>query len=179
MIFIYLQYKPREIILSNLHLRDMQKTGFRGEILRQFQDLHTAQAYCEKKHPTYIKRLIKYRSKTRYYSPEVRERMREKKRGSNNPNFGGISEEHKHNIRVARLRLGIKRDLHWTWNIPRPPSTRRKISEGLRRVPRRRWALDEHGKERRIYEHEPLPEGWVYGRRRGRANAFKSFVISQ
>lgn len=178
MIFVYLQYKPREIILSNRGLRDLQREGFKGEILRQFQDLPAAKEYCEKNHPKYINRVFKYRSKTRYYSPEVRQRMREKKLGANNPNFGGISEKHKERIRIGRMRLGLTKEDHWTWNVPRPPSTRHKIAESMRRIPPRRWAIDPEGKQHLIFAHLALPEGWVYGRKRGLTSAFKSFVVS-
>lgn len=165
MIFLYQRYKPKEYILSNIPIRELQKEGFRGEILRQFQDLNVAEAYCLAKYPKYI---TKYHKKTlprRKISETTRKRMRLAKLGKKNPNYGGISEEHRKNISKARYRLGIKRDLHWTWNVQRPASTKRKISKTMKKLPKRRRAIDENGKERLIWADQPLPENWVYGRK--------------
>lgn len=167
MIFLYERYKPLEHILSNIPLRVLKQEGFRGEILRQFQDLAAAEEYCKSQHPKYITRLIKVKGVRKKFSAETREKMRQAKLGEKNPNAKGISESHRRKISIARYRLGIRRELHFTWNIPRPLSTRRKISATMRNKPKRRWVLDPEGKEHRILASDPIPTNWIPGRKRG------------
>lgn len=163
MIFVYLVYKPIE------HLRVTRKTwkemlldGVQCEILRQFKTIQDARNWIH----TQSKKVEDEIEETYTgITPEGRERMREKKRGANNPNAGGLSPEHKAKISQNK-RIAYRGEFNPMYNRRHKPSSRLKIGIANMRRGKRRWAVDEYGKEHFISIAKGLPPGWTWGRAR-------------
>ena len=149
--------------ITNMPLREFRVKYPGVELISQFATIQAALQYCEKRRFS-VKNLLK-KSYTGI-TPEGRERMREKKLGDNNPNADGLSEEHKRKIAQAlKKRRG---EFHHMYNQKHRLSSRIKTSMSLRRLPKRRWCLGPDGREHLQFCYLPLPEGYVWGRRRKR-----------
>lgn len=161
MTFVYLT--PAGVMLSNKTLRELQRTHPKLELLRQFRTIQDARRYCQKM------RFQVIQDDTPEWTgitPEGRERMREKKRGRNNPNAQGLSPEHRRKISVNKRRV-YQRDGNPMWNRRHKSSTRLLIGMANMRRGRRRWAVDDQGREHLLLAHSTLPPGWSWGRARG------------
>ena len=93
MIFVY--WTPAGVMLSDKTRRELQHEHPRLEILRQFRTIQDARMYCQKMRFQVVE---DEQPEWTGITPEGRERMREKKRGENNPNSGGLSPEHRRKI---------------------------------------------------------------------------------
>lgn len=164
MIFVYLVYKPIEHYrVTYKTWKQMRMDGVECEILRQFKTIQDARAWVRSQSPKNLEDEIEatYTGLT----PEGRERIREAKLGEKNPNYGGISIEHKQKIaRAMKVRRG---EFHHFYNHRHKPSSKLKTSMSLRRLPKRKWALDPNGNEHFLFAHTQLPPGWTWGRKRG------------
>jgi len=72
------------------------------ELLRTFQKIQDAITWCKRQPQQYINLTGKMHSGI---TPAGRERMRERKRGANNPNASGLSAEHRERIALALRRI--------------------------------------------------------------------------
>jgi len=82
--------------------------------------------------------------------------------GDANPNAGGLTLEHKQKISEAmKCRVGTN---HHFFGKTHREESKRKISQGLRNLPKRKWIHNGMGEERLIFLTEPLPEGFILGR---------------
>lgn len=162
MMFVY--WTPEGVMLSDKTLRELQRLHPKLELLRQFRTIQDARAYCVKMRFQVVQ---DEQPEWTGITPEGRERMREKKRGENNPNHGGLSPEHRAKI-SRNKRMAYRGEHNPMWNRRHTSSTRLKI--GLANIRRRgrRWAVDEQGREHILPAHQMLPAGWVWGRARGR-----------
>lgn len=161
MMFVY--WTPAGVMLSDKTLRELQRLHPKLELLRQFRNVQDARRYCLKMR---FQVVLDEQPEWTGITPEGRERMREKKRGKNNPNAGGLTPEHRAKI-SRNKRLAYRGEHNPMWNRRHKSSTRLLI--GLANIRRRgrRWAVDEHGREHILPAHQMLPAGWVWGRARG------------
>ena len=160
MIFVY--WTPEGVMLSDKTMRELQRLHPKLELVRQFRTIQDARAYCVKMR---FQVIADDEPEWTGITPEGRERMREKKRGENNPNSGGLSPEHKAKI-SRNKRMAYRGEHNPMWNRRHKSSTRLLI--GLANIRRRgrRWAVDEQGREHFI-AYSTLPPGWTWGRARG------------
>lgn len=162
-VFVY-QLPNHEVLISIKTFRELRADHPRLELLRQFHTIQDARAWAEK---NAFKVIDTVKSRYTGVTPEGRERMRIAKLGDNNPNANGLSVEHKQKIaRAMKTRRG---EFHHLWNRKHKPSSRMKTSLSMRRLPKRRWALDSQGNEHFLFAHMQLPPGWTWGRARGMA----------
>lgn len=101
-------------------------------------------------------------------TPESREAMREAKRGARNPNAAGLSETHKRRISQS-MKAKRRRDAILYHRTFRGMSCRNAISQAMKKLPKRRWALDLEGHEHFWFAERELPPGWTWGRARHQA----------
>jgi len=160
MMFVY--WTPAGVVLSNLTLRVLQRKHPKLELLRQFRTIQDARSYCQKMRFHVVQ---DEQPEWTGITPEGRERMREKKRGSNNPNAGGLSPEHRAAI-SRNKRMAYRGEFNPMWNRRHKSSTRLKIGMANMRRSRRRWAVDAEGQEHFIAAMTALPPGWAWGRSR-------------
>lgn len=161
MIFVY--WTPEGVMLSEKTLRELRALHPNIEIVRQFRTIQDARQYCIKMRFQVISDIAKQYTGI---TPEGKERMREKKRGENNPNHGGLSPEHRAKI-SRNKKLAYRGEFNPMWNRRHKSSTRLKIGMANMRRSKRRWATDEQGKEHFIAAFSILPPGWSWGRKRG------------
>ena len=159
MMFVY--WTPAGVMLSHQTLRQLQRDHPKLELLRQFRTIQDARVWCQKMR---FQVVLDEQPEWTGITPEGRERMREKKRGENNPNAGGLSPEHRAKI-SRNKRLAYRGEHNPMWNRRHKASTRLLI--GLSNIRRRgrRWAVDEQGQEHFI-AYSTLPPGWTWGRSR-------------
>ena len=125
------------------------------EILASFSSQSAAEHYCQKYRPVVVFVL----------SSTARELMRQKKLGTLNPNWKGLTAEHKEKIRRAmKYRKG---EFHHMYGRKHRASSKLKTSLTMRNRPKRRWCLDESGNEHLVVNTFILPANWAWGRRRG------------
>ena len=160
MIFVY--WTPSGVMLSDKTLRELQRQHPKLELVRQFRTIQDARRYCQKMR---FQVVSDEQPEWTGITPEGRERMREKKRGANNPNHGGLSPEHKANI-SRNKRMAYRGEFNPMWNRRHKSSTRLLIGMANIRRRGRRWAVDEQGREHFI-AYSTLPPGWTWGRARG------------
>ncbi len=166
MMFVY--WTPAGVMLSNKTLRELQQLHPKLELLRQFRTIQDARVYCQKMRFQVVQ---DEQPEWTGITPEGRERMREKKRGMNNPNAGGLSPEHRAAI-SRNKRLAYRGEFNPMWNRRHTSSTRLKIGMANIRRSRRRWAVDAEGQEHFIAAMSTLPPGWVWGRKRNVNSSF-------
>lgn len=164
MIFIY-QYKNCRVI-SEETARALRDRYPGLELLCQFHRIQDALRYMDM-YSGCTENLVK--KQHHGVTPEGRECMREKKLGDANPNADGLSDEHRRKISMSmKKHRRLHPEDHPMLHRKHDMQSRRKIAISMRRIPKRRWALDEHGQEHLIYiTQTTLPPGWTWGRRRG------------
>jgi hypothetical protein len=157
---VYLFSYSNGIYMSLLHPR---KTHPGSELLSTFHRIEDCVEYCAR-HNIMMTSLTK---KTHTSLRDVtRQRLRDMKIGVNNPNFGGITREHREKIREAmRVRRG---EHHHFYNAKHTSRSKLKISLSMRKLPPRRWMLSPEGTEHFMYTPCVLPPGWTWGRKRVR-----------
>ena len=162
MIYIY-QYMNCRIV-HDVPLREMQKHYRKIELLCQFHVIQDALRYLERT-PGCVMNFVK---KTFMGIPEhSRERMRERKRGDRNPNHLGLSDEHRRKISMKMKHHRTQHpEQHGMLHRNHTMKSRRKISIGMRKIPKRRWCVDASGQEHLVDATTTLPPYWVWGRRR-------------
>jgi len=166
MMFVY--WTPAGVMLSRQTLRHLQRKHPKLELLRQFRTIQDARQYCQKMRFHVI---LDEQPEWTGITPEGRERMRDKKRGDLNPNAGGLSPEHR--AAISRNKRAAYRGEHNPmWNRRHKSSSRLKIGMANMRRSRRRWAVDEQGREHFIAAMTALPPGWVWGRKRNVNSTF-------
>lgn len=163
MIFVYLVYNPFEHLhVTKKSWKEMRQLGHSCEILRQFKTIQDARAWVKSQKWKEIMDEVK--EEYTGLTPEAREKKRQQILGDKNPNAGGISEEHKQKIAKAmKVRRG---EFHHFWNRKHKASSKLKTSLSMKKLPKRKWALDEEGNERFIFADTQLPPGWTWGRKR-------------
>lgn len=157
------------IFLIHRHpVRFMMKQYPGLQLMRTFSQVQDAIAWCAKSH--LITRNLTGKVHTGI-TPDGRERMRERKRGRNNPNAAGLSMMHRNKISLALRRIRQKH-LHPMWNRQHRTSSRMKTSITMMSLPKRIWWLDEHNQEHLRFLTEQVPVGWHRGRKRGQAGRY-------
>ena len=138
------------------------------ELLRTFQKIQDAITWCKRQPQQYINLTGKMHSGI---TPAGRERMRDHKRGANNPNASGLSPEHRERIALAlrRIRQG---EHHPMWNRRHRVSSRLKTSVAMQRLPKRIWWVDLDGVEHLCFITQQVPPTWRRGRKRGQAGRY-------
>lgn len=160
MVFVYLH--QHRIIISQTPSREMRMLHRGIELLASFHLVQDALKYVDTlPYPVHNEMNTTFSGIT----PEGRERMRERKRGGNNPNAAGLSQEHR--AAISRSMKKQRGEHHPMWNRPHTMRHRRNISFGMMQIPKRRWAVDLEGREHLIAANGTLPPGWTWGRRRG------------
>lgn len=158
MTFLYLV--PGGYIISLNTPRELRARYPELELIRTFRTLQDCRAYCEKHRFSVIQDVKKSWTGI---TPEGREMMREKKRGAQNPNHGGLSQEHK--MKISRnKRLRYRGEGNPMYNRRHHPLSKMKTSWSLRKLPKRRWCVDPLGKEHLVFYSFQLPVGWAWGR---------------
>jgi hypothetical protein len=150
------------VVVSDVPPREMRKTHPKREFLTQKHQVQDMLTYVKN-----MKCCVIMEVKHTHFghTPEGRERIREAKRGEKNPNSKGLSDSHKQKIaRAMRVRRG---EHHHFYNMKHSSRSKLKISWGMRKLPKRRWAIDDAGNEHFIFAHMELPPGWTWGRKRG------------
>lgn len=160
MIFLY-QTTLGYIISQNTH-RELRGKHENLELIRTFRTIQDCREYCEKMKFSVISDIKKQHTGI---TPEGRERMREKKRGGNNPNTGGLSPEHRRNISLNKKKM-YQGDGNPMYGRKHHLRSKMKTSWSLRKLPKRRWCVDPTGKEHFLFVHSILPPGWAWGRNR-------------
>jgi hypothetical protein len=163
MIFIYLQ--KNHFLISEKTQRELREKHQDLELIRTFRTIQDARSWVMKQSREVLDLVAKQHTGI---TPEGRERMRERKRGMNNPNAGGLSASHRANISRNKKRMYL-RDGNPMYNRKHTLQTRRKMSWGQMRKMKRRWMVDPAGREHLMNITFPLPPGWVLGRARGQA----------
>ena len=160
MIFLY-QYQDC-VIIHEKTARQLRSEYPKLELLQQFHKIQDVLSYLEH-HTGCIMNFVK---KTFMGIPEgSRERMRERKRGRNNPNHLGLSETHRRKISHSmRKHRKTRPDEHGMLHRNHTMTSRRKISLGMRKIPKRRWCVDSSGQEHLVDANMVLPPYWVWGR---------------
>lgn len=158
-VFIY--ESESELLISEIVWRFLVGKH-RYACIRTFHTVQDARAFCEGRGKVVRDTVTKaYTGKT----PEGREAQKAAIRGEKNPNSGGLSEAHKQKIaRTMRKRRG---EFHHMYNMKHRARSKMKTSLTMRKLPKRRWAVDAEGKEHFIFAHMELPERWIWGRKRG------------
>jgi hypothetical protein len=160
MMFVYLH--DQTVIISEMPMRALRHRYRKLELLSSFHRVQDALRYADQLHLPIINLTKRHFSGI---TPEGRERMRDTKRGKNNPNAAGLSLMHRRKISIAMKKQ--RGEHHPMWNKKLSPQHRRNISVGMMMIPKRRWALDAQGDEHLLPADHQLPPGWTWGRRRG------------
>lgn len=160
MTFLYLT--PNGYIISDKTHRELRDVHTKLELVRTFRNVQDCRAYCEKMKFSVISDIKKQYTGI---TPEGRERMREKKRGTKNPNAGGLSEEHKWKISQVKKRTN-RGEHHPMYGRKHKALSRLQTSWSLKKLPKRKWCVDPTGKEHFLFVHSTLPPGWAWGRNR-------------
>jgi hypothetical protein len=150
------------IMIHEKTFRELRSEFPALELLRQFHKIQDALAFLSE----YKGCVMNFVKKTFMGIPEAsRETMRERKRGENNPNHHGLSDDHRRKI-SATMRKHRKTypEHHGMLHRNHTMRSRRKISLGMRRIPKRRWCVDASGKEHLVDATMTLPPYWVWGR---------------
>lgn len=166
MMFVY--WTPAGVMLSNKTFRALHHHHPKMELLRQFRTIQDARRYCQQMGWHVV---LDEQPEWTGITPEGRQRMREKKRGMNNPNAGGLSAEHRANI-SRNKQQAYRGEFNPMWNRRHTSSTRLKMGMANIRRSRRRWAVDVHGQEHFIAAMSLLPPGWAWGRKRNITQSF-------
>jgi hypothetical protein len=161
MIFLYLT--SQGVMISDAPPKIFLKQHRKSELLRQFKKIQDCREHCRKMNIVVMSDIKKQYTGV---TPEGRERMREKKRGTRNPNAGGLSWQHKWNISQVKKRTNHG-EFHPMYGRKHRTSSKLQTSWALKKLPKRRWAVDVLGKEHFIFAHSTLPPGWAWGRSRG------------
>lgn len=163
MTFIYLLSDGSWLLSEHTH-RELRAQHPGLELIRTFRNIQDARAWCQKQtDPREIRDEVKRQH--RGLTVEGRQKLRDQKLGERNPNFKGLSEEHRR--KIAQTQKKRRGEFHHMWNRKHRASSRLKTSWTLRQRSKRRWALDIEGKEHFIASDATLPPGWIWGRRRG------------
>lgn len=160
MIFVY--QMSHGVMISEKPRRELLKTHGNLELLQMFHTIQDARTWCQKMKFSILSDIKKQHTGI---TPEGRELMREKKRGENNPNAGGLSLEHKRKI-SWRKKMTNRGEFHPMYNRKHRWESRVKTSMSLRRLPKRKWCVDPMGNEHFLFVHSTLPPGWAWGRKR-------------
>lgn len=159
MMFVYLH--AGSIIISERTYREMRLI-YRGiELLSSFHRIQDARAFAMKQgHDVQDDVKLRFSGHT----PEAREKIAAAKRGALNPNSKGLSWEHRRKIaRAMKVRRG---EHHHFYNRRHSSMSKLKISWAMRKLPKRRWAVDAAGNEHFLFAHMELPPGMSWGRKR-------------
>lgn len=156
----FLYQTPTGYIMSQNTHRELRRTHPRLELIRTFRNPQDCISFCE--HQGILLDILPTR--TRGITEAGRQRMRDAKTGQNNPNAGGLSQEHREKIsRTKKLRM--LEHLHPMLGRQHRASSKLKTSWTMRQLPPRRWCVDPDGQEHYItIQH--LPPGWSWGRAR-------------
>jgi hypothetical protein len=161
MIFVYLL--DRAVLISMQTRRALLQEHPHLEVLRQFHTIQDARRWATTLHLP-----IQDDVKKTYtgITPEGRERMRERKRGQNNPNAAGLSPAHR--VAISRnKRKAYQGDGNPMFQRKHRATSRLKIGmANMKRKHRVRWAVDASGREHMLDILTPLPAGWAWGRSR-------------
>jgi hypothetical protein len=135
--------KPRELLLQNSQI----------EIIRE-------KANILGKGLTIVDKVG--RKRTKLHTPEGRQKISESKKGDKNPNWGGLSFEHR--AKISRTMKGTRRrDANPMYARRHSWETRRKMSIKAS-MRRRKWCVEPSGKCHLV---DPilfvLPAGWMWG----------------
>lgn len=149
-------------IISEKTPRELRKLHPHLELIRTFRTIQEARRYSEKMKFPVIQDIKKSWTGI---TPEGREMMREKKRGAQNPNHGGLSQEHK--MKISRnKRERYRGEGNPMYNRRHRSLSKMKTSWSLRKLPKRRWCVDPLGTEHLVFYSFQLPVGWAWGRAR-------------
>lgn len=98
-------------------------------------------------------------------TPEGRERMRAAKLGDKNPNASGLSQEHRAAISRTKRRTNRGPE-HPMFGRHHRATSRLKTSLSMKMLGKRRWVVDDEGREHLVMQDFELPAGWYPGRAR-------------
>lgn len=159
MIFVF--QSDTQVYLHDVHPRTLAYPQW--ELLATFRQIQDALAWCERQQYR-VKNLLQ-KSWTGL-TPAGLERIREAKRGTKNPNHGGLSDAHRR--KIAQTMKKRRGEHHHMWNMQHTARAKMKISLAMRKIPKRRWISSPDGREHLVDSTHPLPAGWYYGRIRRR-----------
>lgn len=161
---VFLYYIPTDnlYILSREPIKILRETYPSAVVESSFSSIEGARAYVKK-----LSNIVDLLPKRDHFDDLHRQRLREAKLGARNPNFGGLKDSHKLNMKKAwqGRHQGIH---HPQFGVPRSSRTKLKIgwTRRLKKVCRR-WVIDPDGKGHLVPCAFILPDGWCYGRPRG------------
>jgi hypothetical protein len=161
MIFIYL--KNNMLLISRATQRELRDEHGMLEVMRMFRTIQDARSWVGKQSREVLDLVPEQYTGI---TPAGRERMRERKRGKNNPNASGLSAQHRQNIsrNKKKMYLGEGNPMY---NRHHTRSARLKIGlANIRRKNMLRWAVDASGREHMLPSNSQLPPGWAWGRNR-------------
>jgi len=161
MIFIYLQH--HHLLISEKTHRELRDEHAGLELIRTFRTIQDARSWAAKQSRDVLDLVQKQHTGI---TPAGRERMRERKRGANNPNAGGLSPEHRAKI-SRNKQMAYRGEHNPMYNRRHTRSARLKIGlANIRRKNMLRWAVDLSGREHMLPRNSQLPPGWAWGRNR-------------
>jgi hypothetical protein len=165
---MFISQHQNMLLIHHQPVRELREQYPGMELIRTFQKIQDAITWCQRQPQPWVNLTGKMHSGI---TPAGRERMREHKRGANNPNASGLSPEHRERIARAlrRIRQG---EHHPMWNRRHRVSSRLKTSFSMQRLPKRCWYLDAEGQEHLCFVTDPVPPTWRRGRKRGQAGRY-------
>jgi hypothetical protein len=161
MIFIYL--KQHAMLISRHTQRQLRDEHGMLELVRMFRTIQDARSWVMKQSCVVLDLVPEQYTGI---TPAGRARMRERKRGNNNPNAQGLSDNHRAKISRNKKKM-YQGEGNPMWRRKHSMMTRRKMSWGQMKKMKRRWMVDVAGKEHLMDITMPVPAGWVLGRARG------------
>ncbi len=136
--------KPRELILQTTNIELLRDTAAKQQRITKIHDKVT-------------------RTRNKWHTEEGRQKIAEAKLGSNNPNSGGLSPEHRE--KISRTMRGTRRgENNPMYNRRHTYESRRKMSM-MQRLRIRKWCVEPSGKTHLVDPNTfMLPAGWMWGR---------------
>jgi hypothetical protein len=102
-------------------------------------------------------------------TPKGRKRMSTANKGKKNPNYGGLSPEHKAKLSLAAKRRDRRQIRNPYYGRKHTVEARLKMSLAAKKR-RFRWAMEPGGRPHRVPRNFELPLGWRWGMGRWRVH---------
>jgi len=165
--YYYYLYLKSDILLIS---RNVPREMVHYEMISRFNTVQDAMGYAKKFYSSHEIKMDEKTVKKTFHgiSDEARARMREVKLGEANPNAAGLTHEHKK--KISRSLKKIRQTHHPMENRKHRPSSKLQCSQTLAETHAknpRRWVVGPDGKEYFILASDPIPPGFVAGRKRG------------
>ena len=173
--YLYYVRKKYLVIVKKHHIKRMPadkeliiKTP-NGEKARDMMYKMKKQLEESSGHTKKIRTSVRCVIRNKYHTKNGKKRMSEAKKGKKNPNYGGLSEEHKKKLSISKRKSGKYKGMNNPfYGKTHTPEVKAKLSKlraerNKRIFTGKRNIVNKENQRKMIDKDAPLPEGYQYG----------------